>query len=90
MVPGSRLKKCMMIFVVVGNMQKVLGNSMKKWKTELTSGVQKLGTVRIRRGIFQGDSLSPLPFVSALAPMPVVLREVKAGSQLRDLRFCHG
>ena len=90
MVPGSRLKKCMMIFVVVGNMQKVLGNSMKKWKTELTFGVQKLGTVRIRRGIFQGDSLSPLPFVSALTPMPLVLREVKAGYQLRDLRFCHG
>ena len=46
-------------------MQKVLGNSMKKWKTELMSQGQKLGIMRIRRGIIQGDSLSLLLFVLA-------------------------
>ena len=74
-----------MMFRVAENMQKVLGNSMKKCKTELTSGGQKLGTVRIRRGIFQGDSLSPLCFVLALTSMLFVLREVKEGYQLGDL-----
>ena len=84
MVPHSWLKKCMMMFGVADNMQKLLESSMEKWKTELTSGGQKLGTVRIKRGIFQGDSLSPLLFVLALIPISLVLREVKAGYNLGD------
>ena len=35
----------------------VLGDSMKKWKAELTSRTQKLGTVRIRRDISEKDCL---------------------------------
>ena len=53
------------MFGVAENMEKVLGNSMKKWKTELMSQGQKLGIMRIRRGIIQGDSLSLLLFVLA-------------------------
>ena len=85
MVPYSLLKKCMMMTWVTENIQNV-GNSMKKRKTELTSGGQNLGTVRLRRSIFQGNSLSPLLFVLALAPMPLLLREVKAKYQLVDLQ----
>ena len=36
---------------------------MNKWKLELTSNGMPLGNVEIRRGIFQGDSLSPLIFM---------------------------
>ena len=53
------------MFGVAEKMQKVLGNSMKKWKTELMSQGQKLGIMRIRRGIIQRDSLSLLLFVLA-------------------------
>ena len=53
------------MFGVAENMEKVLGNSMKKWKTELMSQGQKLGIMRIRRGIIQADSLSLLLFVLA-------------------------
>ena len=53
------------MFGVAEKMQKVLGNSMKKWKTELMSQGQKLGIMRIRRDIIQGDSLSLLLFVLA-------------------------
>ena len=53
------------MFGVAEKMQKVLGNSMKKWKTERMSQGQKLGIMRIRRGIIQGDSLSLLLFVLA-------------------------
>ena len=54
--------------------------------TELTSLGQKLGKLRARRSIIQGDGLSPLLFVLVLIPMSMVLREVKAKFQFGDLR----
>ena len=36
--------------------------SMANWQTELTACKESLAKVNIRRGIFQGDSLSPLLF----------------------------
>ena len=50
LVPYSWLKKCMRMFGVAEIMQKVLGNSMKKWKTELMSGGQKFGEKNIEPG----------------------------------------
>ena len=38
--------------------------------------------VKIRRGIFQGDSLSPLLFVLALFPLSMILRKVSAGYEM--------
>ena len=52
---------------------------MKKWKVDLFCRKQELGEVNIKRGIFQGDALSPLLFVIALIPLTSVLRKVKAG-----------
>ena len=34
--------------------------------------------MKIRRGIFEGDSLSPLLFVLAVIPLSIMLRKVKA------------
>ena len=56
---------------------------MKHWKTELRSGTEKLATVKTKRGIFQGDSLSPLLFVIGLIPLTHILGKEKAG-------FCFG
>ena len=50
---------------------------MKQWNTELISVNQRLGNVRIRRGIFQGDSLSPLLFVLAVIPLTLMLNKTK-------------
>jgi hypothetical protein len=55
---------------------------MKTWRVELTSGGETLGEVKIRRGIFQGDSLSPLLFVLTLIPMTMVLNTTRTGYQL--------
>ena len=49
---------------------------MTNWKTELTSGGETLGTVKIERGIFQGDSLSPLLFVMIMIPLSMILEKM--------------
>ena len=45
---------------------------------------KQLARVSIRRGIFQGDSLSPLLFVMALVPMTLVLRDAAPGYVLKS------
>ena len=56
------------MFGIANNIQDFLNNSMKSWKLELNASGEKLGQVDIRRGIFQGDSLSPL-FVLCMVPL---------------------
>ena len=43
----------------------------------LCSGNSELDEVEIKRGIFHGDSLSPLVFVLALIPLSLILRKAK-------------
>ena len=69
---------------VASNMISLLENSMNTWRTDLTSGESVFGEVRIKRGIIQGDSLSPLLFVLALIPLTLILRESKAGYDLGE------
>ena len=82
MVPHSWLMECTAMLGVALNVRRMLSNSMKRWKVELTSGGQTLGEVNIRRGIFQGDSLSPILFVMALIPLSEILRKIKMGYSL--------
>ena len=49
-------------------------NGIKTWRTVLECNESELGEVNIRRGIFQGDSLSPLLFVIAMIPLTSSLR----------------
>ena len=42
------------------------------------SGNSELGEVEIKRGIFKGDSLSPVVFALALIPLSLILSKVKA------------
>ena len=84
LIPHAWLLKCMNMFGVASNMISLLENSMNTWRTDLTSGKSVFGEVRIKRGIFQGDSLSPLLSVLALIPLTLILREVKAGYDLRE------
>ena len=68
MVPHSWIIKCLDSFGVAENIKRLLVNSMEKWKVMLCSRNSELGEVEIKRGIFQGDYLSPLVFVLALTP----------------------
>ena len=54
-------------------MRGLLKGSMGKWRAELTAGGEVLCTVDIKRGIFQGDSLSTLLFVMVMIPLSMIL-----------------
>ena len=74
----------MKMFGVAENMTGLLQNSMSHRRTVLTARNEEPGEVNIRRGIFQGDSLSPMLFVLSITPLTHVLRKIKAGHELGD------
>ena len=78
MVPHSWIIECLELFGIAENVRKFMSDSMRSWKLELTSSGESLGDVHIQRGIFQGDSLSPLLFVLCIIPLTLTLRKVAA------------
>ena len=75
MVPHSWILEVVGMMGVADNVRNLLSCSMPNWKTMLTAGDKSLGTVEIRRGIFQGDSLSPLLFVMMMVPLTMILND---------------
>ncbi|XP_047488218.1 uncharacterized protein LOC125038695 [Penaeus chinensis] len=75
-VPHSWISECMEMFGIAGNVREFLQRSMVQWKLSLTSNGEELGDVDVKRGIFQGDSLSPLLFVLSMIPLSSLLRKV--------------
>lgn len=51
---GAKNKNEIIIIIIIS----IISNSIVNWKAVLTSGGVELGQVVIRRGIFEGDSLS--------------------------------
>ena len=92
MIPHSWISECLELFGVFENTKKFLVNRMNRWKLELTSNGVSLGKVGIRRGIFQGDSLSPLRFVLCMVPLSLVLVKFhyKFGDKLTRLLAIYG
>ena len=84
MVPHLWIIECLDLFGVPENIKSLLVDSMEKWRVMLCSGNSELGEVEIKCGIFQGDSLSPLVFVSALILLSLILRKVKAAYEFSD------
>ena len=55
---------------------------MGDWKTVLMANSEVLGEVNINRGIFQGDSLSPLLFIIVMLPLSILLKREEIGYKL--------
>ena len=51
---------------------------------DLHLGRESIGSVIIRRGLFQGDSVSPIHFVASLIPLSLLLNASGCGYQLTD------
>ena len=79
MVPHSWILESISLVGIANNINRLLENNMANWKTELTAG-----KVHIKRGIFQGDSLSPLLFVITMIPISHLLRERNKGYQFGE------
>ena len=74
MVPHSWIEEVMRVMEIADNIKKFMLDSMQRWKIRLEYEGKQLGEVRIKREIFQRDSLSPLMFVMAMIPMTCVLK----------------
>ena len=73
----------MEMFGVAINVRSFVNTPMKQWNTELTASNKRFGNVKIKCGIFQGDSLSPLLFLLVMIPLTLVLRQTKASYKLK-------
>ena len=89
MVPPAWIIESLKMAQVAENIIIFLQNSMVNWNTELTPCGESLGLVDIRRGIFQGDSLSPLIFTVCMVPLTKILQDAKAGYTLGDVKINH-
>ena len=85
MVPHSWIITTMGMVDLAANIIGLIKESVNKWKTNLYADGKLLGSVPIRRGIFQGDSFSPLLFVIALLPLTHILRDTGMGYQLEKM-----
>lgn len=81
-VPHSWILECLDLLGVNREIKDFLRESMRSWQVQLVCGSEILGEVSIKRGIFQGDSLSPLLFVISLIPLTYILRASTSGYQL--------
>jgi len=87
-VPHDWIFKCLSIYKISPILIQFLTQNMRQWSTTLvlnhTEGQLKSRPLNINSGIFQGDSLSPLLFCVALAPLSSLLNETGYGYNTRS------
>lgn len=85
-VPHSWLAEILEIYQIEQHITKFLQLAMTQWATDLFMNTPTnslyIGHIEINRGIFQGDSLSPLWFCLALRPLTTLLNSLKKGYSL--------
>ena len=87
LVPHSWVNECMGKFGIAENLRTFLQKSMQQWRLSLTANGEDLGEVNVKRGIFQGDSLSPLLLVMSMVPLSLILKMVNACYKWRTKKY---
>lgn len=91
-IPHNWLIKTMEIYKVHPDIIQSISHLMARWGTQILSNDMKIH-IPIRRGIYQGDSLSPLLFCLALNPLSTLLNNTNKGYRVdiknNDLRINH-
>ncbi|CAK1595743.1 unnamed protein product [Parnassius mnemosyne] len=86
-VPHTWLKRILELYKVDCTVRDFLGQCMGQWRTILCHLGERMTAaenhIRIRRGIFQGDFLSPIWFCLSLNPLSTLLEGSRRGFQLR-------
>jgi len=82
-VPHSWIIQSMELHKIDYKIINLVPQSMGSWNTAITSGDKHLANIKIKRGIFQGDALSPLLFCVAINPLSYILRDSKQGYTLK-------
>ena len=84
----SWILKCLHMYKIHPVLITIIEESLRQWKTNMTlvhkEGVQETGPIRIKRGISQGDSLSPLLSTMSLNPLCWELQKTGDGYQLDE------
>jgi hypothetical protein len=83
-VPHSWIIECLKLYKVSNNITSFIERSMENWETSLTIKGEKLGQVRIRSGIYQGDAISPLLFCLAMNPVSQLVKDTGLGYKLKS------
>ena len=76
--PHNLVNECMEMFGIAENLRTFLQKSMQEWRLSLTANGEDLGELNVKRGIFQGDSLSPLLFVLSVVSLSFILKKLNA------------
>ena len=79
MVPDSWMIRSLELVGAAKNIVYLLKETIKNWKANLICSNTDQGAAKKNRGIFQGDSLSPLLFVVSLLSLTLVLWKMKQG-----------
>ena len=92
-VPHPWIEKALDIYKISPIIKGFLHQCMSMWSTKLilnhSNGTETSGNIKIDRGIFQGDSLSPLLFCLALVPWSSELNNTKYGYKIFDKTITH-
>ena len=92
-VPHSWILKTMHMYKVSPTLINFLSHGMSTWKTTMilnySTGKIVTNPISIKNGIFQGDSLSPLLFCLALAPLSNLLNNTNMGYTVYEERLNH-
>ena len=85
-VPHSWVLQCLQLHKISPVLCRFLSRVMEGWRTSMVlshgQGTVKTRIMQIRRGIFQGDSLSPLLFCMALNPLSTELNRTGCGHRM--------